>query len=197
MEQNRLTARQSIDLIANTISNTRRHIERGVYKPFLIWGYLTIIISLAIWALYKHTGDTAVMWLWFALPVAGWILMLALNRPQPNQGYVRTDIDRAISNVWVVLSAACLIASVSSYFTGLPILFIVILLMASGTAITGLVIRSRILSAAGFTGLALSVLFFFVHGIDQCLVFAAIFLFTMIVPGHILRCREKKNLYNR
>lgn len=193
MEQNSLTAQQSIDLIARTINNTRQHIERGSYKPFLIWGYTTVILSLTIWALARHTGSMAVMWLWLALPVVGWTLMLTLNRRQPDRGYLRTDIDRAISHVWIVLGLACLLSSISSYFIGLPILFIVILLMASGTAITGLMIRSHILSSAGFTGLVLSVLFFFVHGIDQCLIFAAIFLFTMVVPGHILHKRESKN----
>ncbi len=193
MEQTQLTARQSIDLIARTINNTRQHIERGVYKPFLIWGYLTIIISLTVWALFEHTGSMDVMWLWFALPAAGWALMLTVGGGSHDHGYVRTGIDRAISHVWAVLGTACLLASVSSFFIVLPILFIVILLMASGTAITGLIIRSRILSAAGFVGLMLSVSFFFVQGIDQCLVFAAIFLFTMVVPGHMLRRREIKN----
>lgn len=193
MEQNQLTARQSIDLIARTINNTRRHIEQGVYKHFLIWGYLTTVISLTIWALARSTGDMAVMWLWFALPVTGGGLVLLTCRTPRESGYVRTDIDRAISHVWLVLSMACLVASVSSYFIGLPILFIVILLMFSGTAITGLIIRSRILSTAGFTGLALSVQLFFVHGIDQCLVFAAIFLLAMVVPGHMLRHRANKN----
>lgn len=193
MEQNQLTARQSIDLIARTINNTRRHIEQGVYKHFLIWGYLTTVISLIIWALARSTGNMAVMWLWFALPVTGGGLVLLTCRTPRESGYVRTDIDRAISHVWLVLSMACLVASVSSYFIGLPILFIVILLMFSGTAITGLIIRSRILSTAGFTGLALSVQLFFVHGIDQCLVFAAIFLLAMVVPGHMLRHRANKN----
>lgn len=193
MEQNQLTARQSIDLIARTINNTRRHIEQGVYKHFLIWGYLTTVISLIIWALARSTGNMAVMWLWFALPVTGGGLVLLTCRTPRDHGYVRTDIDRAISHVWLVLSMACLVASVSSYFIGLPILFIVILLMFSGTAITGLIIRSRILSTAGFTGLALSVQLFFVHGIDQCLVFAAIFLLAMVVPGHMLRHRANKN----
>lgn len=193
MEQTQLTARQSIDLIARTISNTRQHIERGVYKPFLVWGYITIIVSLSVWGLFKHTGNFDVMWLWFALPVAGWAVMMIVGHNSHDHGYVRTDIDRVISHVWAVLGTACLIASVSSFFIGLPILFIVILLMASGTAITGLIIRSRILSAAGFAGLMLSVSFFFVHNIDQCLIFAAIFLFTMVVPGHLLRRREIKN----
>lgn len=193
MEQNQLTARQSIDLIARTISNTRRHIEQSVYKPFLIWGYLTIIISLAIWALARHTGDMAVMWLWFVLPVAGGGLMLLTCRTPRESGYVRTDIDRAISHVWLVLGMACALASTASFMIGLPILFIVILLMCSGTAITGLIIGSRILATAGFTGLVLSVQLFFVHGIDQCLVFAAIFLLAMVIPGHILRHRANQN----
>ncbi|MDE6140333.1 MAG: hypothetical protein K2F95_05240 [Alistipes sp.] len=193
MEQQNLTASQSIDLIARTIRNTRQHIERGIYKPFLIWGYLTIIISLAIWAIIKHTGNASFLWLWFALPAAGWSITLTTRRKPADKGYVRTDIDRVISHVWVVLSLACLIASISSYFIGLPILFIVILLMCSGTAITGLTVRSRILSAAGLVGITLSILFFFVHGIDQCLVFAAIFLLTMVVPGHLLRHSATQN----
>lgn len=193
MENERLTAEQSIALISQTIRNTRRHIERGIYKPFLIWGYLTAAISLTIWYLVSTTNDPAYFWLWFALPVAGWTVWLSTGRSNPEEGYVRTDIDRAISYVWVVLSAACFIASISSIFTGMPILFFVVLLMGSGTAISGLIMRSNTLIMAGLAGLLLSVLFFLIQGVDQCLLFAAIFLVQMVVPGHMLQWREKQN----
>ena len=48
------------------------------------------------------------------------------------------------------------------------------------------------LSIAGMTGIALSFSMLFIHGSGVYLVFAAIFIVMMIVPGHIMNKQMKK-----
>ena len=90
-----------------------------------------------------------------------------------------------------------------------PSLFALIsLTMSIGAASTGLIVRSKIYTVAGFAGMGLSTLFAFYDfylkqlsgttGIDasylnfEILIFAAIFLVMMVIPGHIINCRAKQ-----
>lgn len=126
MEEKRLDAAESLELISRMIRNTRQRLERHSGRPFLIWGYTTVGISL---------------------------LNYAFN-------------------------------------------------------LTGLIVRSKIYTVAGFAGMGLSTLFAFYDfylkqlsgttGIDasylnfEILIFAAIFLVMMVIPGHIINCRAKQ-----
>ena len=80
--------------------------------------------------------------------------------------------------------------------------------MSIGAATTGLIVRSKIYAIAGFAGMGLSTLFAFydyylkrlaeraeidaAHLNIEILIFAAIFLVMMIVPGHIINYRAKQ-----
>ena len=192
MENSKMDVTESIEIISRMICNTRRNIERSSYRPFLIWGYTTIIVALAVWFCVGITQDSVWFWLWFAIPVIGCVAMYLFGRRSTVKGYVRTPIDRAISYLWIVLGLAGFIASIFSFVRYMDILFLIVLLMASGTAITGFILQFRVLIAAGLAGLILSVLFLFIEGIDQCLIFAAIFFVMTVVPGHIIQYRLRK-----
>ena len=89
-------------------------------------------------------------------------------------------------------------------------LFLVILMAGMGTTMTGFVIRDRATKIGGIVAMASSILFPVKHwlmiryvDIDDaallsewhcadCLLFAAIFLFMMVIPGHILNHKYNK-----
>lgn len=130
-------------------------------------------------------------YLWFLIPVIAGPIMFILFRK--NETGVKTYIDRVVGYVWTVIGlTGFMISMVAIFFWNLPILFIIILLMGSGTAITGLVIRFTPIAVAGFLGLALSLLCLFTPGVNQILVFAAVFLVMMVIPGHILNAKGRK-----
>ena len=128
MEDRKLEAAESLELIGRMIENTRSRIVRNSGRPLLAWGYATV--------------DPRWNYLWLLLPVLGWLLMW-LTRGKPTEGEVRTFVDRVIGNVWFVMGSTALFVSLLTLFTPmrLPILFIILLIMGMGTAVTGLVIR--------------------------------------------------------
>ena len=116
-----------------------------------------------------------------------------MEERQLNEKGVKTYIDRVIGYVWLVLGLAALVISVAAmFFWNFPILFIVILLMASGTAVTGLIIRFLPIAVAGFVGIMLSLACLVIQGLDQILIFAGVFLIMMVIPGHILYAKGRK-----
>lgn len=192
MEENKMTVAESIEVISRMIRSTRHNIERTSHRPFLIWGYTTTIVALAVWYSVSTTQNHAWFLLWFAIPVIG-ITATYISRPrQSHKGYVRTPIDKAICCLWSVLGLAALVATIFSFVKQMDILFFIILLIASGTAITGLILQFKTLIATGIAGLLLSGIFLFTEGIDQCLTFAATFVIMNVIPGHIIQYRSRK-----
>lgn len=49
MEEKRLDAAESLALIERMIENTRNDMERNAGRPFLVWGYVTLLTTLLVW----------------------------------------------------------------------------------------------------------------------------------------------------
>lgn len=200
MEDKQLTNQESLDLIARMINNTRRNFNDKGGSMFLIWGYTTIAVTLAVYLLFRATGSGNAMWLWWALPVIGGLFTyLHFNK---NRQPVHTHLDRVVNYVWVVSSVAvmaCVLFSFGSWlFSGkvlFNILFTVSLLMGAATAMTGLMIKFRPVVIGGFIGMALSFPILMFRGMEQFFIFAGIFLIAQVIPGHMLNywCKKETN----
>ena len=193
MEDKVLTEKESLDLISQMIRNTRSRLEDNSGIPFLIWGYTTVIVAVIVWSLVTTSGNYLWHWLWFAIPVFGGALWLLHNKKQlNNRSRVITFVDRAISHVWMVFGIASFMISIISFLTYIPILFIVLLTMGMATAITGLIIRFKPIIFSGFIGILFSPLCVIVRDTSSILIFAAIFVLMMVIPGHMLNYTAKR-----
>ena len=74
MEEKQLEARESIELISRMIQNTRTRLERNAGRPFLIWGYTTVGISLLNYGFAITGVNSAWSLTWFLIPVIGCLL---------------------------------------------------------------------------------------------------------------------------
>lgn len=163
-----LNEKESLELIAQMIQNTKSRMTRNSGAPFLIWGYTTIIVSLLVWFLLKETGNYHWQWLWFLLPAISLPSTLWIEHKQPKM--IKTYIDRIVGYVWAVfgLGAFC--------FLGFHLLleyvcpFVILLMMGMGTALTGLIIKMKVVTVCGVVGALASVGCIYVHGFDQILV---------------------------
>jgi hypothetical protein len=64
-------------------------------------------------------------------------------------------------------------------------------MMGMGTALTGLIVKMRVVTICGILGGLLSLGCLCIHGFDQILLFALAFVFMMVIPGHYLNRIEK------
>ena len=179
MDNKNMTEKESWELITHMIQNAKYKMAENAGMPFLIWGYLCTVISLVIWFLLKETGNYNWQWMWFLLPAISFPATLWINRKK--QKMARTYIDRILGYVWTVFGlGGFLITWVAIFYWSLPVLFIILLIMGMGTALTGLI---GALSSLGCL---------FIHGFDQILLFALAFIFMMVIPGHFLNYKVKK-----
>lgn len=182
-----MEAAESLELIGRMIENTRSRIARNSGRPLLAWGYATVLTTLVVWGAVAYFQDPRWNYLWLLLPVLGWLLM-GLTRGKRTEGEARTFVDRVIGNVWFVMGSTALFVSLLTLFTPmrLPILFIILLIMGMGTAVTGLIIRFTPTIVGGIAAIVLAPCTLLACNMWQPLLFIAGFVVMMIVPGHIL-----------
>ena len=96
---------------------------------------------------------------------------------------------------WILLfNKSIRLSLIHIFVESFPILFLVVLLISAGTAMTGLIIRFTPLIISGFAGMILSSLCLILRtSLDSILVFAALFLLVQVIPGHILNYKSRKS----
>ena len=199
MEKN-LTTEQSLDLIARMIATTRRNFNERGGAMFLIWGYTTIAVTIAITALIYLTRSGSVMWLWWALPVIGGVMTWRhfSRNPKP----VTTHLDKTVWSVWIVFSiatlACALFASIAPIFADkqlINVLFTIALMVSMATAITGVMIKFKPVVSGGVVGMLASfVILVAAPTIWQLPLFATVFLVAQVIPGHLLNAACKREI---
>ncbi len=188
---------KNLELITRMISETRTRFERGGGKIFLIWGIVTFSVSLLVYFLLSSTGNYSYNWLWFLIPVVG-APINAFYRRRVSTG-VKSYIDSVIRYVWVVTGVVASVIPIVISFIDFrfPILMFEGTIVCSALIMTGLIIGSRVAAFAGVAGLVLSISLLFVGGLNSILIFAAMSVVSMIIPGVVIKgkseIRESKN----
>lgn len=192
MEDRKLNEKESLDLIAQMIRNTQSKMERNIGRPLLILGYISVVVALGIWLAKGFTDDYRWGFLWFLVPVIGWTLVFVSGR---KHAYVTTYIDRIINYVLFVFAAGIIITcSMSVVFWEFQGLFVAAMMLGMMAALIGLIVRVKAISIAGIAGMLLSPVTLFLEGGDQILAIAVMFVLLLIIPGHILSIKNKKQV---
>lgn len=187
-----LDAAENIALVGRMIDNTRSRMVRNAGRPFLIWGYATVVTTLAVWAAYALFPGRNWYYLWLLLPVFGTALSL-LTMPKADGGRVYTFIDRVIGQVWLVMGLTAWFVSLLSVFGDMPvpILFVILLMMGMGQQPSrGSSSASSRPPSAGPAAIILAPVSLAATGYWVPALFIAGFVAMMIVPGHILNYKS-------
>jgi hypothetical protein len=192
MQDKTLNEKESLALIAKMIQNTQQRLERGAGAPMLVWGYTTVITTIAIWIAFRISGNYNWNYFWFLIPIVG-VPYSLLKKRQPKE--VNTYVDKVLGYIWIVLGSTGFLLSSLSIFSvmwSLPILFIIILIMAMGSILTGLVTEFRISVVGGIIAMLIGSAHYLIDSYDiKMWTFAFAFVAMDVVPGHILNYRAK------
>ena len=206
MEERKMNEAESLELITSMINDSRARMRRDFGTPFLIWGYTTVVVSI-IQALIVACVDDFMpyLWLWCAIPLIGWPLMLWLNK---QEGGAVNYIDRCVGAVWTGIGIASVFIPFYCGF-GISVFSTVVVLIGVGTYVTAVVIKDKVVKRIGVVAIISPVAFaiakfvyvrFFTlqdvgYGglyLTECIIFAVIIFMLLVVPGHILN--RKKNV---
>ena len=197
MEEKVLSEKESLELIAKMIANTKQNLRVGSGNQFILWGTLGAIVSLVVMTALTWTGNPACNWLWFLIPLIGWPLMMWQLRRE--QKPVVTYTDKALTAVWRAIGsmgmAGVFLLSIQSRNMGL-MLPGVLILMCIGVFISSELLRNRLMAWMS----AVSLLLCIVSGVRilregmadvwwmDHIVFSLCFVLMLVIPG----CRLNK-----
>lgn len=197
MEEKKLNEKESLELITRMIQNTRRNLDTGSGNLFLVWGYVGSLLTLVVLAGVYFTKNPGWMWGFWGIPVIGYLLTYLLMRKR--QKAAKSYIDKVLMQVWMILGLVCMMIVLMATNTErfeviLPLCAVV---MSLGSIITGCIIRYTMFLVFPVLGLVWGMKSLFdalTQGTSyvSLLWFVAIVVFAMIIPGHILNYRARK-----
>ncbi len=193
-----MNEKESLELITRMIDNTRKGIEKNAALPMLIFGYTSIVTTLAVWFAITKTENYMFHLLWIAIPVIGWLVYGLLGWARTRRGGVsQSHLGSLIGRIWIFLAGVMMLCMIPVFLLrGFPAPFIMTLLAAIGVSCTGLLVKYAPLIICGILGILTSFVLLWVTGITSMVVLAIAFAVMMVLPGHILHNAANKNPRN-
>jgi len=206
MDDKRLNEKESIELIANMISNTKRRIETADGNLLLNWGILTIVTTAIVWATVWLTKSAAGNWLWALMAIGAFFNRKEAVR-QRKRGYI-SYTDKVCSTIWTVvgiLGLFCLVMCIAFHlFTGVSPWFIMfsyaLIVVGFGVICSGAMLMIRSMVLGGVFSVAYGLVLACCVLTDTPItaewlipLFMLCFLFMMVIPGLEMRKKAKEN----
>lgn len=206
MEERKLTEKESLEVITNMIARTKhRYIGDG--SILLMWGYIVTVVTILVWVMLATTGQNIWNVLWFAIPIIGGIATPIMARKHRHECGVVTYSDRITSRLWSLAGISEIIVTLAcvglQYFAGAncwsAMLAYTLVAIPFAEIAQGLIINEKSLMAGGIIGLAVGIVTVCCIAGGITLVanwymplFIIAFAAMMIVPGHILNHKARK-----
>ncbi len=209
MEEKRINERESIEIITSMIARTKKRYSLGDGNIMLMWGCLTLCISALVWTLLALTHNQAVNWLWFLIWVIGGIATPVMAKKEAISKGVKTYTDKIISRLWTVVgfgavacTLVCLVLTLFWGIDGWSAMFVFALIIVPFAEIAnGIVLNESSCIWGGMLGLSAGIV------LTCCIagkvvlaaswvmpLFIVAFICMMIIPGHVVNYKAKKNL---
>ena len=191
MEQNKeMTAQESLQLIRETMNNSRKAILRNSAKYFLLWGILLFVSSLVIYLLWHATGKPQWNFLWFVMPAIGYPVAGMMRKN--DVAVPQNEISKMLSHVWSVFGAFSVTLSVIAIcLVPMNVSLIIVVLMGLAECISGAILKNWPITISGFLlGVGGAVIAMLVKSEAQLLIFTLGGV-LLALTGIIMRIQNK------
>lgn len=206
MEEKRLTEKESLELIAGMIRNTKSKLEIGDGNMLLFWGYLSIGVAVVVGLAALLTHSPQCNWLWLLIPIIGFPLMKYWERKKKSEMLVSTYVDKISAGIWKIVGGLgfsgtlmCIGFRLFGYNVWQLMFIYPFIIVGFAGAVQGVVIRENSLIIGGIFSIIAGgfVTCCCIAGIPlsmdwACTLFIFCFICMAIVPGHIINNKAKK-----
>ena len=204
MEERTLNEKESLALITQMINSSKKNMEIGQGNIMLIYGYFTTALSIILFALISLTQNFIWSWGWMLMFVI-WPIMSYRQRQKPPK--VVTYTDKVISKVWQVMGWMFIVTfltigiiefSFARYIDFILMLPLSLIYCGIGVSITGIIIQERWMTYTPLIAFIIAIYMLTMLMIGEkattlwYLYFGLSFVFMMIIPGHIVNNKAKK-----
>ncbi|MBE9468199.1 MAG: hypothetical protein IMY72_07755 [Bacteroidetes bacterium] len=194
MENNekKFNPEESLKLIDDMITTAKGNIKDGSFY-FLLWAWIVIAGSLGHYILLKFTTFEHPYIAWSVIFV-GIILSMVHGFMQSKRDKVTSHIEKVYVFIWFAFLISYFIIGFFSSKINYQITPIVFILSANATFLSGIIIKFKPLIFGGIFMWVAAIITFFLSPENQLLSIPIIVTFGYLIPGYILRCKEKKDV---
>ena len=201
MEERKLNEKESLELIAQMIQNSKKNLQVGRGNQFILWGWLGAITSLVVMGMLMWTKNPMWNWLWFAIPVIGWPVMMWQMKKEKKP--VVTFTDKVLKAVWMSIGSIGMLGTflMAIYAKNMMLMLPgVSILIAIGVFITGAILDDRALKTRTFGALLLimmascHIVFMQDDFYWYYITFSLGFIVMLVMPGYHLNKEAKKHV---
>jgi len=190
MKDQQLTESESLSLITSMIKQAKSNYQGGASFYFLLWGWVIMLANLSHYVLavlikYEHPYVV-----WLATIPAGIVSGIHGARLIKN-ALVLSHIDRMYNKLWMGIGFGIIVSIVYMQELNLNHNAVILLLTTAGVYMSGQLLKFKPLIFGAYALALASLLAFNVSMIDQCLVAAGGIFLGYLVPGYILKSKEK------
>ena len=201
MEERKLNEKESLELIAQMIQNSKKNLQVGRGNQFILWGWLGAITSLVVMGMLMWTKNPMWNWLWFAIPVIGWPTMMWQMKKEKKP--VVTFTDKVLKAVWMSIGSIGMLGTflMAIYAKNMMLMLPgVSILIAIGVFITGAILDDCALKTRTFGALLLimmascHIVFMQDDFYWYYITFSLGFIVMLVMPGYHLNKEAKKHV---
>ena len=191
MEQNKeMTASESLHLITETFNKNRKDILRNSAKYFILWGSLLTVTSFVIYLLWHLTGKPQWNFLWFAMPVFGYLAAAMMGKY--SKAVPQNEVSKMISGIWSVFGPfAITLSAIAIFLVPMNVTLIIVIILGLAECMSGVLLKNWPIIIAGFIlGVGGAVFAMLVKSDAQLLIFT-LGGFLLLVTGLVMKLQNK------
>jgi hypothetical protein len=185
-EENQLSARESLDIIADVISKTRENFSDNSFF-FLLCGWLIVIASLSFFVLLQFTGFDHYFIVFPILTAIGIILTIVYILKRKTTSVTETYLNYFLNRMWIVLGIGFVVAIIVNVSNNADPCTDTLLVAGIGTLISGLVMHFKPLIVGGILLLAAAMITAYIPYNYKPLIYGIGFILGYIIPGYLLK----------
>lgn len=151
MEDQKLSAQESMALITAMIENSKHRVAVADLRISMMWALLSITTASVVFIALLTTGNPSFNWLWLAILLIGLPANLLLSRKCQTEAKVRTFIDRVHDGLWrtvslvaIVLVPICLVFNFYGYPQAwMAMFFYAFVIVGFAAVVQGILLQER------------------------------------------------------
>ncbi|HYG18365.1 MAG TPA: hypothetical protein VD816_05520 [Ohtaekwangia sp.] len=187
METEKLTARESLDIITAMIEKAKGNVQRNAFY-FLLWGWVIVLANLGMYTLLRVGYERpALVWL---ITIPAWIYSIYYGYRREKSRATTTHFDRISTGLWLSFGVCIFTLVFFGYKINFQLNPVILLITAVPTFVSGIIIRFKPLMIGGVAFWAFGIVNFLVPMDLQFLFGAMAIVCGYLVPGYMLKNKE-------
>lgn len=208
MDDKKINEKESLAIITDMIARTKERYMLGDGNILLMWGYLTVAVSILVWVLLRLTHHPACNWLWFLIWIIGGTVTPIMEKKKAIVKGVKSYSDKLTSKIWTIVGYSAIISTMfclgfllaGGVNSWQMMLAFALIIVPFAEIAQGIIINEKTLIWGGKIGLLVGIFTTccIIGGVKLYVswfmpLFIVTFACMMIIPGHIINHKAKRD----